>query len=160
MRILNYPVSPFNWFVNFHKISGQKTLIFLISANPEGLDFYNTPKEKFEQMIVTLMKSIFPNKNVQVSKSIITNWKNDPYSLGACTSYGVGANPSMVKELARREGNILFAREHTDQANIQTVKGAYSSGKRAAQEIVGSSDSSNSSGNLEFLGKFCTRLET
>lgn len=87
MRILNYPVSPFNWFVNFHKISGQKTLIFLISANPEGLDFYNTPKEKFEQMIVTLMKSIFPNKNVQVSRSIITNWKNDPYSLGACTSY-------------------------------------------------------------------------
>jgi len=60
----------------------------------------------------------------------------------------------MVKQLARREGNILFAGEHTDQANIQTDKGAYLSGKRAAQEILSSSDSSNTSGNLEFLGTF------
>ena len=155
MRILNYPVSPFNWFVNFYKVAGKKTLIFLIGGNAEGLDIYNTPKDKLEQMLVNLLKSIFPNKNVQVSKSIITNWKNDPFSLGAYTSYGIGADPSMVKELARREGNILFAGEHTDQAKIQTVRGAYLSGKRAAQEILSSPDIAKSShGTLHYLSKF------
>jgi monoamine oxidase len=150
-RILNLPVTPFNWFVNFYKVGGNKTLIFLIAGNAQGLDIYSTPKQDLEKLLLNMLKTIFQNENIQIARSLITNWKNDPYSMGAYTSFGVGSDPSMVTDLAKREGNVFFAGEHTNLEYIQSVRGAFISGKDAAQKII---NDKNSSSDSQYISKF------
>jgi monoamine oxidase len=136
IKILNTPVSPFNWLVNFEKLAGKNTLIFLIGGENKYIDFYNLSKSQIEQAVVDQLKKIYPSKNIQVSKSIITNWKNDPYARGAYTSYGVGSNKANVNSFLWVEGKIVFAGEHTNFDDLQTVKGAYLSGQRAVDQIM------------------------
>ena len=62
--------------------------------------------------------------------------KPDPYARGAYSYIGVGGNGA-PRALARPvEGTLFFAGEATNAAEIGTVAGALSSGRRAAREVL------------------------
>jgi len=136
LRILNTPVTAFGWAVNLNKVAGKNTLIFLVGGENKYYDLYNNNKAAIEAAVVNVLKTIYPNKNISVVRSIITNWRMDPFALGSYTSYAVGADPSMVDEFSKREGNVFFAGEHTHKNYIQTIQGAYLSGERAANQVI------------------------
>ncbi len=68
----------------------------------------------------------------------ITRWASDDYARGSYSFAKVGSTPDMRGHLAAAiDDRVYFAGEATDQTSPGTVHGAYSSGIRAAQEIIG-----------------------
>src|SRR5216117_1800258 len=64
------------------------------------------------------------------------DWRADPFARGAYSYIGVGGNGA-PRALARPvEGTLFFAGEATNGAEIGTVAGALSSGRRAARELL------------------------
>lgn len=69
----------------------------------------------------------------------ITRWASDPHALGSYSYAKVGSVPTMRDDLAATvDGRVHFAGEATDPQSFGTVHGAYRSGLRAAEEILGS----------------------
>ena len=69
--------------------------------------------------------------------SYFHDWETDPYSRGAYSYGGVGADGAQEALGSPVENTLFFAGEATDvTGNNGTVHGAISSGKRAAREIL------------------------
>ena len=67
-----------------------------------------------------------------------TRWGSDPHTLGAFSSFSVGANgPHDLDSLTQpiMDGKVVFAGEHTHGVDYCSVHGAYLSGVRAAKQL-------------------------
>ena len=73
---------------------------------------------------------------LQTKQLIIrTKCGSDPFSYGSYSSFGVGSSPKDIENLAKPEGLIYFAGEHTHRTYQQTVHGAYLSGVEVVKTI-------------------------
>jgi len=69
---------------------------------------------------------------------LITRWAADPYARGSYSFLAVGSSPADQKALAEPASDrVLFAGEATQPEHFATVHGAYLSGVREAQRILG-----------------------
>jgi len=84
---------------------------------------------------VGLAKQAFPEAGAEVQKTYVQRWAQDPYVRGAFTVFHPGQMGRWVPVIARPEGRIYFAGEHTAPWN-GWMEGALWSGERAAQEIL------------------------
>ncbi len=67
----------------------------------------------------------------------MTNWADDPYSLGSYSFLPVGASVDDMRTLTEPVGpRVWFAGEHTVPAYYGTVQAAWLSGKSAGSRIV------------------------
>ncbi|GAT11754.1 monoamine oxidase [Mycolicibacterium novocastrense] len=72
------------------------------------------------------------------TRSIVTRWGTDPYSLGSYSFIAVGSSPDDMSALGEPVGErLLFAGEATNPEFFGTVHGAYLSGIREADRILG-----------------------
>ncbi len=135
LMIVNNPISNFCSVINLHKIIGKNALMFFISGNGRYYkEYYTESKETIVNDVITLLKSVFKDKKIEVIKSHVTNWKNDPLAYGAYSGFEVGSEPKYFEELQKEEGNIYFAGEHTSNY-FATVHGAFLSGEDVAKKI-------------------------
>jgi monoamine oxidase len=68
----------------------------------------------------------------------LSNWSNDPWSLGAYSYSAVGMEDARAVLAAPLAGVLFFAGEATAlNGHIATVHGAIETGRRAASEILG-----------------------
>ena len=68
-------------------------------------------------------------------KWLVTRWGSDPFSRGSYSSFHVGNNDEILKELAREThgGRVHWAGEHTNYSgSIGYVDSAFESGQREA----------------------------
>jgi monoamine oxidase len=72
----------------------------------------------------------------QLKSSRITRWKNEIYTRGSYSFAAVGTKASDFDTLARPQGRLYFAGEHTNGMYRGTAHGAYLSGQRAATELM------------------------
>jgi monoamine oxidase len=84
---------------------------------------------------VGLAKQAFPEIGVELQKSYVQHWAEDPYVRGAFTVFHPGQMTRWVPLIGRPEGRVSFAGEHTAPWN-GWMEGALWSGERAAQEIL------------------------
>ncbi|PRC57574.1 amine oxidase, partial [Mycobacterium sp. ITM-2017-0098] len=69
---------------------------------------------------------------------LVTRWAADPYARGSYSFLAVGSSPDDQEALAAPVGDRLsFAGEATHEEFFATVHGAYLSGLRAADRILG-----------------------
>ena len=69
---------------------------------------------------------------------LVTRWAADPYARGSYSFLAVGSSPDDQKALAEPASDrVLFAGEATQPEHFATVHGAYLSGVREAQRILG-----------------------
>ncbi|WP_324760952.1 FAD-dependent oxidoreductase [Haloarcula sp. GH36] len=69
--------------------------------------------------------------------ALVTRWAADPHARGAYSFLPPGAAPRDRDRLAAPVGDrLFFAGEATSRAYPATVQGAYSSGRRAAEEVL------------------------
>lgn len=68
----------------------------------------------------------------------VTRWLRDPFARGSYSYLPVGASGRDYELAAAPAGRLAFAGEHTSRAHPSTVHGAYLSGIRAAEELIGS----------------------
>lgn len=128
IRIINSPLTPFNFIVNFGRIVNKNTLIFLIGGKNTHYDVTSNSNDKIRDDVINILKTIYPTKNIQAKNVLVTRWGLDEFAFGAYTSYGIGASRDNVLEFSKPEGRVYFAGEHTSKQYIQTVNRAYSSG--------------------------------
>ena len=64
-------------------------------------------------------------------------WARDPWSLGSYSYGGEGAAAARATLAAPVDGKLFFAGEHCSERDFSTAHGAYRSGVKAAEEVVG-----------------------
>lgn len=85
--------------------------------------------------IVADMDRIFPGVAGLAGERVLTDWTNDPWSLGAYACFGPGQLLAALPMLHAAHGKMLLAGEHTD-VWIGYMEGALRSGRRAARRIM------------------------
>src|SRR6266852_1286402 len=97
------------------------------------------PPSRLERSLVALSEVLaVPRRELeeQLDASATHDWRADPFARGAYSYIGVGGNDA-PRALGRPvEGTLFFAGEATNGAEIGTVAGALSSGRRAAREVL------------------------
>ncbi|MBT9607813.1 FAD-dependent oxidoreductase [Microbacterium sp.] len=83
------------------------------------------------------LRTVFGNVPDPIAAQV-TRWASDPFSRGSYSFWAEGAPGSCRADLAAPVDDLLhFAGEATHERFASTVHGAYESGIRAAQEILG-----------------------
>jgi monoamine oxidase len=77
----------------------------------------------------------FPGIRANLERGIAQRWTREPWSRGAFVAFKPGQMTAMLPDLARPEGPIHFAGEHTSSW-MTWMEGALLSGERAAREIM------------------------
>jgi monoamine oxidase len=90
------------------------------------------PKERVRWSLENVTK-IYPEmaENFEGGTSVV--WDDEPWSLGAGAYYAPGEMTTMFPHVARPEGRVHFAGEHTSE--LYVMEGAAQSGIRAAREV-------------------------
>ncbi|MGD0965694.1 MAG: FAD-dependent oxidoreductase [Candidatus Acidiferrales bacterium] len=91
-----------------------------------------------EQSVVfgtDLAAAAFPAIRSELQKGVAQRWALEPWSKGAFAVFYPGQMASMMPHLARPEGLLHFAGEHTSSW-MGWMEGALASGERAAREVL------------------------
>jgi monoamine oxidase len=80
-------------------------------------------------------EKLHPGFGRYVEGGASVSWHNDPYAGGGYAWWKPGQLTTWMPELAKAEGRIHFAGEHTSQLG-RTMEGAVISGNRAAREVA------------------------
>jgi monoamine oxidase len=68
----------------------------------------------------------------------LDQWADDPYVHGSYAGFGPGQYTGYWGFLAKREGNVFFAGEHTSTHSQGYLNGGVESGERAAKQVLNS----------------------
>jgi monoamine oxidase len=77
---------------------------------------------------------VFPEIEENFEGGTSVAWDQEPWSMGGCAYYRPGELTTLFPFVARAEGRVHFAGEHTGR--IFTMEGAAESGIRAAREVM------------------------
>ncbi|MGE5243238.1 MAG: flavin monoamine oxidase family protein [Betaproteobacteria bacterium] len=93
------------------------------------------PEARRARRIVELMTRIFRQIPEYVESVVTQCWDSDPWARGAYAWYAPGQLVSFLPDLARPDGRLHFAGDHTSLLP-GWIEGAIASGERAAGEIM------------------------
>ena len=126
-----------NNFFFYHLKPASEPWIVVYLGGQHAVDVGQQSKEQIAQILQTpLINRYQGNVGTTFGDIFFTDWNSNPYTLGAYASHRPGEFP-LNDNLARPiDGKIFFAGEAFAGTYGQTVDGAFSSGKKAAQEIV------------------------
>jgi len=82
-----------------------------------------------------LATQAFPEIETDIERIVAVRWSEEPWAWGAFAAPGPGQMTGFMPTIARPEGRVHFAGEHTSSW-MGWIEGAIRSGERAAQEIL------------------------
>ncbi|OFV90410.1 MAG: hypothetical protein A3H95_03320 [Acidobacteria bacterium RIFCSPLOWO2_02_FULL_64_15] len=82
-----------------------------------------------------LVGATFPKIHEDFTKGVVHRWALEPWSRGAFAVFHPGQMTAMMPGIARPEGRVHFAGEHTSSW-MGWMEGALLSGERAAREVL------------------------
>lgn len=127
---------PIYWYFNFQPYLQRPILMALLGGEvAKAIESYSD--KQIEKLVMTSLQKIYGNPIPAPVKLTVTRWQSDPWSLGAYAYIPVGASGADYNVLAESVGRIHFAGEATEKRFPGTTNGAYISGVRAADEIMG-----------------------
>lgn len=85
--------------------------------------------------ILNVLRTMFSEVTSPTSHKI-TRWGRDPFARGSFSYIPSGASLHDVRDLAKPEGLVFFAGEATSDEEMQMARGAFTSGIRAAGEVM------------------------
>ena len=80
------------------------------------------------------MNHVHPGLRASHERVVTKSWEDDPWARGGFALFRPGQMTSLLPEMARAEGRVHFAGEHTSAWGAW-MQGALESGRRAAKEI-------------------------
>lgn len=122
--------------MNVKKLNNQANVLVLIYTGAEALRLETLTPAQAVQEALAGIRPILGATPPQLKSFRVTRWKNEIYSRGAYSFAAVGTRATDFNTLARPQGRLYFAGEHTNGTYRGTVHGAYLSGQRAASELV------------------------
>jgi monoamine oxidase len=127
----------FNWFLNVDRLSPNAHALMTFAFADEARSVEKATDAELTELVMSHLRSMY-GPNIPGPKAMLRSaWVSDPNTLGSYSFTSVNTRMAHFDDLARTEGNLLFAGEHTHRDYFSTVHGAYLSGLRAAKEILG-----------------------
>jgi len=136
--VSDYPPNKIVFVANLHKLCGIPALMLFV---PQSYKEVQPDATKTLSDGLGILSYSFKLKNLEVVSWHLTNWGKENHTWGSYSSYAKGCEPQDFKILARPEGRVYFAGEHTFSENLSTVDGAWKSGLVAASAIQQAIDS-------------------
>ena len=106
------------------------------ASGSEGDLIESLPEEEVTERVMEVLRKMYGSDIPQPSRVLVTNWRKDPYSLGAYSYLPVGASDEdyqlLAKPVARK---VYFAGEATSALFPASMHGAMMSGIREARRI-------------------------
>jgi len=93
------------------------------------------PPDERIRWAVDYMDKVHPGLKQNIEGGTSVCWDDDPWSLGAWAYYAPGEMTTLFPHVAKPEGRVHFAGEHTSGLGA-TLEGAVQSGIRAANEVM------------------------
>lgn len=110
----------------------------ILQANPISLHSRRvTGMAEKERITFALeqVEKIYPGMREQFEGGVTKCWDEDEWARGASSYYKPGQFSSLLPHVARPEGRIHFAGEHTSVWIDGWMQGALESGNRVAREV-------------------------
>lgn len=128
------------WF-NIYQIVGVPALSGYLMGRPAEA-FETLSDEEAEKAVLAVLLEMFGEALLNTGGKIVrlqrSAWVSDSWSKGAATYTRVGSSPKMWDNLSEPMcPGVYFAGEHTSFVGQGSVYGAYLSGLRAANQIMG-----------------------
>ena len=122
--------------LNYHHYGERPILVALLTdAAARAQD--TAPAEEVVADWLARLRRAYPQANLTLRRSHLTRWGADPFAQGAYSYVPVGTTAASFEALAAPVGRLHFAGEATIAAHHSTVHGAYLSGLREGQRLVG-----------------------
>ena len=113
----------------------SKPVLLALHGGEAALEVEKKDIETMKKEVFEVLKTIYPK--AQIPKEVIrSEWHKDEFTQGSYSYLPVGIEEIIYDMLAKPEGRVYFAWEHTSKDFPSTTHGAYLSGIRAAQEIL------------------------
>jgi monoamine oxidase len=114
---------------------GPRGILTVYTAGQAAAELAAMTEEQRLGHCLEQLERIYPGCGADLESGISVVWDADPWSLGAYSYFRPGDLTRFGPLLARPEGRIHFAGEHTDPWQA-TMNGALASGVRAAREVL------------------------
>ncbi len=133
------PQRPGEWteWVSFARVA-KKPILLGFNAGERGRQIEAWSDQQIVDSAMETLRGVYGDQIPDPIDFQITRWASDPFAHGSYSFNSVGSHPKMRKQLAKpHRGKLYFAGEATEQDYFGTAHGAYLSGIRAADEILG-----------------------
>lgn len=137
VRALGEPGEHWHSWYDVSAISGRPTLL-TFAAGPFGRRIQGLSDEEIARDATAALRALYGDGIPAPSAHRITRWGEDPYAQGSYSYLATGSSHHDHDALAGPVDGVLhFAGEATWGAEPATVGGAYASGARAAERVLG-----------------------
>lgn len=123
-------------YFNLYPFSGRQTPILIANFYANAARFKQTPDDELIKVALQPLINVFGKKVSTLVSATVTHWDTDIYARGSFSYCGLQYDPQVHEHLAKPEGNLYFAGEHTALSARSTIEGAYTSGLRAGFEMA------------------------
>ncbi len=124
------------WFNLYPYI--KKPILLAFNSGRFGQEVEKLSDDEMITQAMTVLRNLYGNDIPDPEAWQITRWIDDKFAYGSYSFPTVGANHQVREELARPVANrLFFAGEATESDYPATVHGAFLSGKREAERIIG-----------------------
>ncbi len=113
----------------------ERGILTVYKAGRQAAALAALPAEERLARCLEQLEQVYPGCSADFERGTAVDWDADPASRGAYSYFGPGELTAYAPWLARPEGRIHFAGEHTDPWQA-TMNGALASGVRAAREVL------------------------
>lgn len=114
--------------------NGARGLLESYAAGRRARHIAGLPDEKRIDFVRKEMERVYPGIGANYEGGVSKCWDEDRWAAGAYSWFGVGDLTTLKTTIARPEGRIYFAGEHTSSW-VGWMQGALESGFNAAQKI-------------------------
>jgi monoamine oxidase len=113
---------------------GKKGILLSYMLGAQARNVAAMPESDQCGAVLEQMERIHPGIRENCERTASKNWDADQWARGGFALLGPGQMTSLVPQIARPEGRLHFAGEHTSLWGAW-MQGALESGRRAAQEV-------------------------
>ena len=122
--------------VNYNVVVPHSNILCVMSTGESAPEIERMSDEEVIGELMTRLRRCYGNDIPDPCNHLISRWSMDEWSHGSYASPVLGSTREDLKELARAEGKLHFAGEHTNSYYLGSVHGAHMSGVRAATEVL------------------------
>lgn len=114
---------------------GPRGILHVYSLGEKARKLQQLKTSEQIDLALRTMASFSPKLTTYCESGVTTEWMNDEWSHGAWALFAPGQVTEFTAALARAEGRLHFAGEHTSALWQGSQNGALASGNRAAHEV-------------------------
>ena len=128
----------FNYFVNVKKFHPNVNALMTFAYADYARQTESMTDSQIMDEIMVHLKDIYGSGIPNPTHLLRTKWQTNEFSMGSYSYTAVGTELSHFDDLAQDiNGKLYFAGEHTEADYFSTAHGAYLSGIREADKIIG-----------------------